>query len=152
MTELQLFGIGVGYVALGIATLLIAKIIKDVATPFRIDEELTVKDNPAIGIVMAGYFIGVTIIFLGSVVGPEFEEALTVPELLTVVGMDFVYALAGIIALLLGRVILDKVVLTSFSVTKEIVTDRNCGTAAVEFGNLIATALVVEIIRIEFSL
>jgi len=143
MSELQSFGFGFGYVALGIVALLIAKVIKDVATPFGINEELTVKDNPAIGVVLAGYFIGVTIIFLGAVIGPDFQETPTMMEVATMMATDFTYAMGGVIALLIGRIVLDKVVLTSFSVTKEIIEDRNCGTAAVECGNMIATALVV---------
>ena len=56
--ELQSMGLGVVYIFLGVIVLLASKLIKDLATPFRLDEELTLKDNPAFGLVVAGYFAG----------------------------------------------------------------------------------------------
>jgi len=134
---------GLAYVALGVAVLVIAKALRDLVTPYKIDDELTGKDNPALGLAMSGYFLGVVIIFLGASVGPEPETRPTTAEMglsvLSVLG----YSLLGIVLLNVGQVILDRVVLSSFSIRKEIIDDRNAGTGAVVGGAYVATALVV---------
>ncbi len=143
MEMIQLVGIGLAYVLLGIIVLLIAKLAWDWATPFNLTTELTVKDNPAVGLSLAGYFAGVVIIFVGAVMGPDLAGTFTSLEIATMMSIDLAYALAGIVLLLLGRLVVDKFVLHQFSTVKEIVTDRNAGTGAVECGCLIATSLVV---------
>lgn len=135
-------GLGVAYVVLGIVVMIIAKVVKDILTPYKIDEELTSKDNPALGLAVMGYFAGVMIVFIGAVAGPDPED-MSVKSLLGGMGIDVLYALGGIIALNLGRWVVDTLVLTKFSTVKEIITDRNAGTGAVEFGSYIATGLIV---------
>jgi uncharacterized membrane protein YjfL (UPF0719 family) len=140
-----IYGLALGlcYVVLGLIVLILAKAFKDVLTPFAIDEELTRKDNHAVGLAVTGYFAGVIIIFLGASIGPEFAEDVTPSEFLRTLGVDFLYAIGGIVALNLGRLVVDKLVLYKFSTVKEIITDRNVGTGAVEFGCYVATALIV---------
>jgi len=134
---------GLAYIALGVAVLVIAKLVRDLVTPYKIDDELTSKDNPALGLAMAGYFLAVVIIFLGAAIGPEPESRPTVAEMTSNVASVVIYSLLGIGLLNVGAIILDKVVLNNFSVRKEIIDDRNCGTGAVVGGAYIATALVV---------
>ena len=136
-------GMGIAYVVLGVVVLIVSKIVKDLLTPYKIDEELTGKDNPALGLAMTGYFAGVMIVFIGAVAGPDLDAELTVGETVAAVCIDVLYALGGIVALNVGRWVVDKLVLTRFSTAKEIVEDRNAGTGAVECGAYIATALVV---------
>lgn len=135
--------ISLAYVFLGVVTLIVAKIIKDFLTPYKIDVELTAKDNPALGLTLTGYFAAVIIIFLGASVGLDPEEPLSASELAIELGIVLLYSLGGIVALNLGRVIVDKLVLTRFSTVKEIIQDRNVGTAAVEAGCFVATGLIV---------
>jgi uncharacterized membrane protein YjfL (UPF0719 family) len=135
--------ISLAYVFLGVVTLIVAKIIKDFLTPYKIDVELTAKDNSALGLTLTGYFAAVIIIFLGASVGLDPEEPLSASELAIELGIVLLYALGGIVALNLGRVIVDKLVLTRFSTVKEIIQDRNVGTAAVEAGCFVATGLIV---------
>lgn len=134
-------GLGVAYVILGIIVLIIAKIVKDLATPYRIDNELTKKDNPALGLALTGYFAGVIIVFIGAIVGPEVESLSTL-QLFIMVSVDFLYALGGILALNIGAWVVDMLVLTRFATSKEIIEDRNVGTGAVECGCYISTALI----------
>ena len=142
--EVEEIGLSLVYVLLGVAMLLIAKIVKDLVTPYRIGEELTEKDNPALGLSLTGYFVAVVIIYLGASVGDTVQSGFdkTLP-LFKMIGIDALYALAGIAALLLGRVILDKLILYKFETKKEIIEDRNVGTGAVEFGGYVATGLIV---------
>ena len=135
--------LGLAYVVLGLIVLILAKIFKDLLTPFAIDEELTEKDNHAVGLAMTGYFFGAMIIFLGASIGPEFAEDITLGDLTRTMGIDFLFAMAGIIALNIGRLVVDKLVLYQFSTVKEIVNDGNVGTGAVEFGSYVATGLII---------
>ena len=143
METLQLVGIGLAYVLLGLIVLLLAKLLWDAVTPFQLTSELTEKDNPAVGLSLVGYFLGVIIIFLGAVIGPAPEEMLTTSEIFTMLAVDFGYAVFGIGLLIAGRWTVDKFVLHQFSTVKEIIEDRNVGTGAVECGCSVATALVV---------
>ncbi|MDJ0762738.1 MAG: DUF350 domain-containing protein [Myxococcota bacterium] len=137
-------GLGLAYVVLGVVILLVAKIVQNAVTPYRIDEELTKKDNAALGLSITGYFAGVIIIYLGAAVGDEIPvREISRGDLLKTVGIDALYALIGVAALNVGRVVVDKLVLYKFSTKKEIIEDRNVGTGAVEFGCYIATALTI---------
>ena len=139
-----LYGLALGwiYIVLGVIVLILAKMFKDFLTPFGVDEELTKKDNHAVGLAIMGYFAGVVIIFLGASVGPDLLED-DPTEFVRTAGIDLLYALAGIIALNVGRLVVDKMVLYKFSTIKEIIQDRNVGTGAVEFGSYVATGLII---------
>ncbi len=135
-------GVGLAYVVLGVLLLVVAKVVKDFVTPYKLDDQLTSKDNPALALSVTGYYIGVIIIFLGAAIGADAAQ-LTTQQLVTGMLIDVAYALGGIVLLNLGRGILDRIVLRQFSTIKEIIEDRNVGTGAVEFGSYVATALIV---------
>ncbi|MEN7549126.1 DUF350 domain-containing protein [Rapidithrix thailandica] len=115
---------------------LLAKWIKNFLLPYKLDEELTEKDNLAQGVSLGGYFIGVTAIFVGVVDGPSYGW---VYDLV----ITAAYSLAGIVVLNFSRLINDKFVLRHFSTTKEIVEDKNVGTGVVECASYIASGLVI---------
>ena len=51
-------GVSLCYVVLGAVILIIAKFVNDLLTPYPLDRELTVRDNPAIGLSLSGYYLG----------------------------------------------------------------------------------------------
>jgi uncharacterized membrane protein YjfL (UPF0719 family) len=141
---LKVLPAGIGFVVLGLLVLILAKIAKDFFTPYKLDEQLMEKDNPALGLSITGYYLGVIAIFLGVLIEPdESMEGLTA----TGYGMDllevFLYSMGGILLLNLSRLIVDRMILTRFSTKKEIIQDRNAGTGAVEFGNYVASGLII---------
>jgi len=131
-----------GYVPLALLVLLIAKVSLDWLTPFKVDDQLSAKDNPAFGLSLTGYYLGVIVVFIGATYG---EETVLLAEEGPMVAFakDAGWALGGVLLLNLSRLILDKVVLRHFSCRKEIVEDRNLGVGAVEFGVYLASALVI---------
>jgi uncharacterized membrane protein YjfL (UPF0719 family) len=141
--------ISLAYVVLALILLIIAKATKSLLTSYNLNHELTTADNPALGLSLTGYFCGVVIVFLGAAVGPAVfidplaETSHDLVPLLKEFGLVFAWALGGIVLLNVGRWIVDKLVLVRFSTVKEIIEDRNAGTGAVEFGNYVATALIV---------
>ena len=118
-----------------IVILLAAKALKDFLTPYHLIEELAKKDNPAIGITLGGYFLGVSFIFVGVVSGPSVSLQQDIFEVLG-------YSLLGLVFLNISRWCLDKVVFSKFCNITAIVEDQNCGMAAVRCGVYVATGLI----------
>ena len=118
-----------------IVILLAAKALKDFLTPYHLIEELAEKDNPAIGITLGGYFLGVSFIFVGVVSGPSVSLQ---QDIFAVLG----YSLLGLVFLNISRWCLDKVVFSKFCNITAIVEDQNCGMAAVRCGVYVATGLI----------
>ena len=153
---LQSFPRGLVFVAEGLIILALAKFAKDLVTRhYRVDEEITTKSNLAVALRLSGYLIAVILILLGVLYQPltgggwassadldaagfGFDRALG-EEVLRV----FLYALGGIVALNLVRVLFDRLILYKFRLEKEVVEDRNAGAGAAEFGMYVATGLLI---------
>ena len=145
---LEIFPRGLVYVGMGLVILVLAKLAQDLVTPYKIGEQLSHKDNVALAVSIAGYYLGIVIVFLGALYEPIGSAAV-------VEGLGFtreywedvlsvaIYSLAGIVVLNVARILLDRFVLYKFSTEKEIITDQNAGTGAVEFGVFVAVSLVI---------
>ncbi len=127
---------GASLILLFMFVLLLSKAAKDLCTPYKIDEELSEKDNVALATSMAGYFSAIAIIYIGALLGPSKD---LLQDLITVGG----YAGLGILLLNLSHEINDRFILRGFSNVKEIIEDRNVGTGAVQFGSYVASGLIV---------
>jgi len=127
------------YLAIALVLLVVATLAKDLMTPFKIRDELTAKDNTAVGLSVAGYYMGVIIVCVGPLLTPPVEGEPYWQDLVETT----VYTLIGILLLNASRVILDKVLLRDFSTVKEIIEDRNVGTGAVEMGSYVASGLMI---------
>jgi len=147
INALEFFPRGLVYVGLGLVLLFLAKLANDLITRHNINEEIGAKSNTAIALGMSGYFAGVTLVFVGAIFQPltvAVDDGLGFNREF---GADIVrvllYSLAGIVALNLSRILMDRLVLFKFSVQKELVEDQNVGTAAVEFGMQVAIGLLI---------
>jgi uncharacterized membrane protein YjfL (UPF0719 family) len=114
----------------------LGKWVNDTLSGHSVDKQLTEKDNPALAISTAGYYIGIIVIYIGALIGPS---TTLLYDLLLVGG----YGLGGILMLLLSRVINDRLILRGFSAERELIEDRNPGAGAVLFGSYVASALIV---------
>ena len=150
---LELFPRGLVYVVLGIVVLLIAKVVQDLMTKYSINQQVTGENNVALALSMTGYYLGVIFVFVAALYRPLTERAQTVvsdddwkptgSEYWGDVLEVFLYALVGIVALNVARIVVDRLILHSFDTEKEIIEDHNTGTGAVEFGVYLATGLVI---------
>lgn len=129
--------ISAGYIVLYLAVFFFAKWLKGIFSSFNLDEQLTQYDNNAVSVSIAGYFIGVTLIFISAMSGDSGQSAGI--EFLTVIG----YAIGGILLLHVSRIVNRKLILYKFSVDKEIIQDQNPGTGAVEAATYIASGLII---------
>lgn len=128
---------GFSYIVLYLLIFFLAKWINGLTSAFKLDEQLTEQDNVAVAVSVGGYFVGITIIFVGAMSGPSLGS------LPMDVGATAAWSLGGIALLLVSRFINDKLILYKFSPTKEIVQDQNPGTGVVEAGSYIASALII---------
>ena len=144
---LELFPRGLVYVGLGIVVLALAKLVQDFLTPYRINEQLSHRDNTALALSITGYYFGIIATFVGAVFQPAVVALEEPYKFDSQFGWDvlevFLYTLAGIAALNVARILVDKLVLYKFNMEKEIITDQNSGAGAVEFGVYVAVGLVI---------
>ena len=125
------------YLAVVLVLLVIGKWVYDgLHRRFVLRTELVEKDNLAVALVVAGYYLGLVIVLGGVVSGPASFSVLD-----DVVGLA-IYGLLGIVLLNLSAWVNDTVVFSKFDNEKEIVEDRNAGMGAVEGGNYVAVGLI----------
>ena len=125
------------YLAVVLALLVIGKWVYDgLHRRFVLRTELVEKDNLAVALAVAGYYLGLVIVLGGVVSGPASFNVLD-----DVIGL-VIFGLLGIVLLNLSAWINDKVVFSKFDNEKEIVEDRNAGMGAVEGGNYVAVGLI----------
>lgn len=127
------------YLGVVLVMLVVARLFKDILTPYKLSEQLTARDNPAVGMSVAGYYLAVLIVCIGPLRTPSAQGAVLWKDLLDTAG----YMALGILLLNLARIVVDKVLLPRFSTTTEIIRDRNVGAGAVEMGAYIASGLIV---------
>ena len=145
---LEFFPKGLIYVAVGLAALLVAKVVQDLVTRYSINQQVTGENNAALGLSLAGYYLGVVFVFVGALYQPltvvrDDDWAPTSATYWGEVLEVAIYALIGIAVLNAARIVVDRLVLHTFQTEKEIVEGRNTGTGAVEFGVYLATGLVI---------
>lgn len=130
-------------VVLGVLMLIVARLIKNLLSPYRMDQELTANDNPAFGLPIAGYYAAVVCVYVGAVrANPVPLDAGSGGALLAL-GLDFAWATGGILALTISRWVMDRALVTRVRVSDEIIRNRNIAAGAVEAGVYIASGLVL---------
>ncbi|MFC1813452.1 hypothetical protein ACFL03_12270 [Thermodesulfobacteriota bacterium] len=92
---------GASLILLFMFIVLFSKMINDLLTPYKIDDELTNKDNVALSTGIGGYFSPTTIIYIGALLGPTRG---IIMDLLFVGG----YSVFGVILLNISRCINDR--------------------------------------------
>lgn len=137
LTNDYLLVLGVNLI-ITILVLLTIKFIIGKVSNVDVKEELSVKDNPAMGISLGGIILAVGIIMTG-VIGGE-ESATTLQKEIITVALS---GLVGIILIFLARVVFDKLSMKNFNVRNAIM-EGNTAVAIMDAGNVIATALIIK--------
>lgn len=123
------------FTGLYLVIFLVAKWAKDCFTSYKINAELTQKDNLAVALAMSGYYLGTLAIFVGALLGPT-------QGLKTDLALVGGYALLGILFLNAARWLNDKLILRRFCDTKQLIAEKNAGVGIVHFGAYLATGLI----------
>jgi uncharacterized membrane protein YjfL (UPF0719 family) len=142
MTEFMWILYSTGYLLFAIIFLLVAKKLFDLLTPFSVDIQLTEKDNPAVGILIVGFLLGVTAVICGVFIGEGPDEP-SLSAFLEEIGPVAIYGFIGMLLLFVAGIINDKIVLREFSNRKEIVESRNPAVAVIVAATYIGSGLVI---------
>jgi uncharacterized membrane protein YjfL (UPF0719 family) len=142
MTELLWVLYSTGYLIVAIIFLLLAKKMFDLLTPYSLNVQLTAKDNPAVGLLLGGFIVGVAIVLCGVFSG-DAPELPTWAGFLAEMGPVILYGVVGMVMLFIAGVINDKVVLRHFSNHKEIVDNQNSAVAVIMAATYIGSGLIV---------
>jgi uncharacterized membrane protein YjfL (UPF0719 family) len=135
---------GPAYMIVILVVFVLAKLAYDLFTPYKLNEQLTTQDNKAAAVSFAGYMFAVGIVIFGVYTSePDAGFAANRADLLRDLLDVLVWSAIGILLLNVARIINDKVLLRKFDNVKEIITDRNVGTGAVELGSYIGSALII---------
>lgn len=128
---------GFAYLLTILVLLYVGKIIFLLAAPYRLNQELTEKDNKAVAVSFAGYMFGLGMILQGALSG-EPQDVLWKD-----IGATAAWGAIGMILLLIAQKVNDKVIFSAFSNRKELAEDQNVGLGAAEAGSFIGTALMI---------
>ena len=133
------------YLAMILAVFYFAKRSFEWFAPYSLNHQLTEADNKAVALTFSGYLFGVGLVLLSVLKGEEYgsEGGSRAVVYLTEMGITVGWCLGGIALLHLARTINDKIMLHKFNNVKEIIEDRNLGTAAVECGCYIGSGLII---------
>ena len=124
------------YLVVSCVMLFLSKFAFDKFALFKPEKEVCNSNYTAI-IAFSGYMIGVACILVGAFVGPSANSFKA--DLL----MYIAYALAGIVLMTVSGFTTRKIMLNRFDNAKELLQDKNIGTAAVYFGFYIASGLII---------
>lgn len=122
------------YFLVGQALLVVGAWVFRGITTYNAHEELEKHHNIAVGLAFGGFLVGLGIIVRASLVGAG-------PDLVIEVLRTLAIAAAGLILLVGGRLLTDRVILPSGSLYKEVAVDRNPAAGAVAASVSISLAL-----------
>ncbi len=103
---------------------------------FRVAEELLKKNNAALALALAGYYLGLVFAIGGVLVGPSqglLEDLIDI----------FLYGPLAIVLLNVSTLVSDRLILYQFDNNKEIIQDQNIGTGVVAGSIYAATGLIL---------
>jgi uncharacterized membrane protein YjfL (UPF0719 family) len=116
---------------------MIGKFVNDILhREYNLTYELVERDNPAIALAIAGYYLGLAFAIGGALSGPSRG---IVDDL-----MDLcIYGILAIVLLNLSWYLCEKLILYKFKASDELIRDQNQGTGAVICGACIASGMIV---------
>jgi hypothetical protein len=106
--------LSLAHVVAGVLVLVIAKLLRGVLSPYRTDEEMTAKDNPAFGLAAAGYYLAVAAIYIGAFRSVPAAELGTVGAL-RLLAENLIWALGGMVALAFSRWLMNRFLISCCS-------------------------------------
>ena len=128
---------GFVYLVVVLALLALGKWVYDgLHRRFVLRVELLEKDNLALAVTVAGYYLGLVIVLGGVVSGPA-----SISLLDDVIGLA-IYGGLAIVLLNLSAWVNDRLVFSRFDNEREIVEDRNVGVGVLEGANYVAVGLI----------
>jgi uncharacterized membrane protein YjfL (UPF0719 family) len=135
--------VALAQVVLGILVLVIARLAKGVLSPYRMDDEMTAKDNPAFGLAIAGYYLAAVAIYIGAARAAPLPVDAGTAGLVQTLAVNLGWTMGGIVALAFSRWVMDAALVSGARCSDEIVRNRNLAAGAVECGVYVASGIVL---------
>lgn len=123
------------FFVVGQLALLIFGLLYELITPFNVRKQIK-ANNPAAGIGLSGSIAALAIILMASISGPFTGWKSDLASF-------GIYAVFGIAALLICRVVIDKLLLPTTNIVTEITEDKNTAAVLVVESAVIAVAIVI---------
>lgn len=124
------------YLSISCIMLFLSKFMFDKFSIFQPEKEIKNCNYTAI-IAFCGYMIGMAFILVGAFVGPSSKT------FRLDLAMYVAYAIVGVILMTTSGFVTRKIMLNRFDNAKELLQDKNIGTAAVYFGFYVAHGLII---------
>jgi uncharacterized membrane protein YjfL (UPF0719 family) len=115
---------------------LIARVVWNWITRYNVNDEIGVQDNVSAGIAEFGFLVAMAIIIAAAVSGERGQLTIYIDMVISLL-----YSLFGLIALALGKVILE--IFTPFQLDAEINRDKNQAAGWLQAGFFIAIAIII---------
>lgn len=133
------------YVLLGGILLTLFKSVNGLFSGYKLNSELTEKDNKAVAVSLSGFLFALFMVIHGVLINPGDWSLMDNPYSAWLADLrdTAIWASIGCAYLLLARLINDKLILPKFSNRRELVEDQNVGVGIVQAGSYIATALII---------
>ena len=131
----------VAWLAVALVFLFIAKKLFDLLTPYSLEVQLTEKDNPAVGLVLSGFLLGVAAVICGTFSGES--ESASAAQFVADIGVVAIYGVVGMVLLFFAGILNDKLVLYGFKNQHEVVEQRNMGVAAIVASTYLGSGLII---------
>ncbi len=128
---------GLSNLIAAILVLIAARFLLLATTQFDVRKGLLADENSAVGVVIAAFLFGVALALIGTMFG-RVEE-----DVLIRVGKILVEGILAIVLLRFSIWVNDRLILHRFSITKEILEDKNLGVGFCVAGVCIASGLVL---------
>lgn len=129
---LMAIDIALGFAIFWLGQLLYQRLFRRIA----LNEELFVRDNPAVAIALVGYYLGLVMALSGVFAKPA---ASILERLNTLAG----YGAMVIVLMLVGAWVGDRLILRHCDAAREIQQEQNIGAAAAEAGLHVANGLIL---------
>ncbi len=114
-----------GFIAVALAFLALAKKTFDHITPYSVTVQVTERDNPALGAVLIGYVFGVVAVLCGAFSGHAVVAELTFTQFMINLRPAVSTAIYGLLLVLFSGWLNDTIILRGIRNTPEIVGKRN---------------------------
>ena len=111
---------------------------------YNLGDQLTHHDNKALALSYAGFVAGVGLVLYGVLSGEKGEYGFGKYDFALDLLITFGWGFMGVVLLLFSRIINEHFLLSKFDNVKEVITDHNIGTGAVECGTYIGTGLIIQ--------
>jgi len=135
--KLDLLASGLILIAAFYIVFLIGKVVNDLLhREFNLNIELVEKDNDALALALAGYYMGLVLAIGGALVGPSVDLLSDLIDLA-------IYGLLSIILINISWFVCDKLMLYKFNMSDELIRDRNPGAGSVSAGVSIASGFII---------